>query len=108
MNPLETIIRHIETAGPIAAVRVSSAHARGAARRYSYWGVARYEISLDASGNPCARCKRAAPSARRSIRLAGMDAQETGLPVIRSIGGLCAADIDTVANYLETLTGATA
>jgi len=60
--------------GPIPAVRVSAAQARGAAAKYPYWGAVRYVIRLRADGMPMlVACERAG-SDRRSLRLARADA----------------------------------
>ena len=93
---MKALTEYIKKHGSIQAVRVSSAHARGNARKYSYWGVARYQITLNANGYPSARCLRAAPSTRRVQRLAEQDAKGTGLLVIRSIGRLSESDADNI------------
>jgi len=62
--------------GPVPCARVSSAQASGAAKRYPYWGVVRYEIRLRKDGQLSAvACERAA-SDRRSTRLVEQDRDE--------------------------------
>lgn len=60
---------------PIQCVRVSSAKARGLAKKYRYWGAVRYEIRLTRSGISAVPCGRA-NSDRRSYRLAQQDAED--------------------------------
>lgn len=74
MSAINTLVDLIRTHGPIQTVRVSSAQARGAAKRYSYWGVARYEIRLSRDGQPINVALERASSDRRSLRLAEQDA----------------------------------
>lgn len=63
--------------GPLRAVRVSSAQAKGAAKGYAYWGAVRYQIRLTADGRGycCAAIERAS-SDRRSVKLAVKDAED--------------------------------
>jgi hypothetical protein len=62
-------------AAGIPAVRVSSARARGRARRYAYWGAVRYRLVIGVHDAPCFRPEDHARSDRRSTRLAERDAQ---------------------------------
>lgn len=72
----------------LPCVRVSSAQARGAAKRYPYWGVARYEVRYSArQRGPVVVAVSRARSERRSQRLAEHDAEATGLPVIEQVHG---------------------
>ncbi len=76
----ERLARHIRHNGPIQCVRVSSAQAAGEAKKYAYWGAARYEIeNSSATGLPVMRAREAARSdwvtLRRSFRLAIEDAK---------------------------------
>lgn len=58
----------------IPAIRISSAQASGAAKKYSYWGCAPYTVRVDAAhGTITLRAEGRAPSARRSYRLAAQD-----------------------------------
>src|SRR5581483_9689934 len=50
MLPNRTLAEYIRQHGPVRAVRVSSAQARGHAKQYSYWGPARYELRLSRDG----------------------------------------------------------
>lgn len=72
LQQLSAILSVIPT---IPNVRVSSAQARGAAKKYAYYGAVRYEIRLAKDGHvthvPCER----ASSDRRSPRLAERDAE---------------------------------
>jgi len=76
---LATVIRRRRVAGENdwRVLRVSSAQARGAAKRYSYYGVALYQLGLGkADGLPVLRCESGARSDRRSRSLAEKDADE--------------------------------
>ena len=57
----------------IPAARISSAQAKGSAKKYPYWGVVRYEIRVSKTGLPCLYAKERASSDRRSLRLAEKD-----------------------------------
>jgi hypothetical protein len=72
----DAIVGAIRECGPLRATRVSSAQARGAAKRYAYWGAVRYVIALatDGSGRLVSVPRERASSDRRSIRLAEADA----------------------------------
>lgn len=50
MSAIETLREIVDTHGPIATVRVSSAQAHGRAKQYAYWGAVRYQIRLTAAG----------------------------------------------------------
>lgn len=72
----DPIVRYIRRHGPIPAVRVSSAQAKGRAKQYSYWGAVRYEIRCAKRDDaliamPCER----ASSDRRVRHLAVSDAR---------------------------------
>ena len=71
---VERLTAHIREHGPIGTVRVSSAKARGWAKRYSYWGAVRYEIRLTRDGVPSAYSAGRARSDHRSESLAHEDA----------------------------------
>ena len=66
---------YVRRHGPIAAVRVSSAKARGAAKAYSYWGAARYEIRISTRGVLISVATERATSDRRSFAGAERDAE---------------------------------
>lgn len=64
-------------ANTIPARRLSSAQARGAAKGYAYYGTAEYRIEWsDKRQAVMARAVSAAPSTRRSLRLAERDIDE--------------------------------
>lgn len=65
---------HIRANGPIPTVRVSSAQAHGAAKKYPYWGAVRYEIRLTADGCPANIPLERASSDRRTMAGAQRDA----------------------------------
>lgn len=73
---LRRLTRLLRATGPIPMVRVSSAQARGAAKKYSYWGAVRYELRLGRGGIPTVVATERAFSDRRSRRLAERDADE--------------------------------
>lgn len=73
MGALDQLKRYIEKHGPIKTARVSSAQARGAAKKWSYWGVARYEMYINAKGDVVNRALERAGSDRRSTKLADDD-----------------------------------
>lgn len=93
---VELLLRDGRFGSAIKCVRVSSAQARGRAKQYAYWGVARYEVRLGAGGTLVATCVRRASSDRRSYRLAQNDALKSGLPMITSIGRLRKQDATTI------------
>lgn len=72
------LAHHIRTHGPLPCARVSSAASH---TQYSYWGVAQYSIRLRVARSRAERdhdrltcvCTSAAPSSRRSLRLAHED-----------------------------------
>jgi len=70
----ERLAEYVHAHGPIRAVRVSSAQARGAAKAYAYWGAVRYRIALNQRGQPSLRPEERASSDRRSIAGAERDA----------------------------------
>jgi len=70
----ERLANYIRTVGPIKTVRVSSAQARGLAKRYAYWGAVRYQVQLSRDGTPKHVALGRANSDRRSYRLAEKDA----------------------------------
>lgn len=66
----------IRVNGPLRTIRVSSAKARGAAKKFPYWGAVRYEVRLrKRDGAPVHVAVERASSDRRSQRLAEADAQ---------------------------------
>lgn len=92
MSLTSLLAHHIRTHGPIKTARVSSAQARGRAKRYSYWGAVRYQVRLTADGQPAnIACERAG-SDRRSERLVERDCDELcereGRIRVRHIGRL--------------------
>ena len=73
----EQLTAYIREHGPVPAVRVSTAAARGRARNYRYWGAARYEVRLHSrTRKPTLVPQERATSDRRSPRLAELDAKE--------------------------------
>jgi hypothetical protein len=93
--------------GPCLAIRVSSAQASGAAKKYAYWGAVRYRISLAKDGTPCARPLGRASSDRRSLRLAEQDAdaaaRSLGAVRLQTIGRLSDYDAANVLDQLAEL-----
>jgi len=75
-TPSARLAEHIRAHGPVPAVRVSSAKARGKAKQYAYWGAVRYELRLGSDGAVHACAMERASSDRRSERLAALDAEE--------------------------------
>jgi hypothetical protein len=75
MSSVSILAHHIRTHGPIKTARVSSAQAKGAAKKYCYWGAVRYEIRLTAAGLPSNIALERASSDRRSQRLAAEDCE---------------------------------
>lgn len=73
-SALDTLTAMVRDNGPIKTVRVSSAQARGAAKRYAYWGAVRYELRLTKAGTLSHVALNRAGSDRRSVRLAEEDA----------------------------------
>lgn len=69
---LETLTQML----PIKSCRVSSAKARGEAKKYAYWGAVRYQMRLTHDGLVTNVAMEAASSDRRSLRLAKRDAEE--------------------------------
>lgn len=101
-NDTAALQHYITIHGPIQAVRVSSAQARGAAKQYPYWGAVRYEIRLrQRDGVPVAVAQERASSDRRSRRLAEQDASDIadreGRIEIDTIGEIRATEILTPA-----------
>jgi hypothetical protein len=68
------LANYIRKHGPVKTVRVSSAQAKGSAKKYAYYGAARYLIDLNRQGEPTHICLSRARSDRRSFRLAEQDA----------------------------------
>jgi hypothetical protein len=96
-SSLTVLAEVIQATGPIPAVRVSSAQARGAAKAYQYWGAVRYEIRLrQHDGVPTAVAMGRARSDRRSVRLATADAAQIagreGRVMIDGLGALSTAE----------------
>lgn len=95
-------VRYLQDGGTLDAVRTSSAKARGNAKNYPYWGTAHYEIRWSTRfGRPTAKGVSAAPSARRSRRLAEQDTErlagELDAVEISSIGELSLGDLRDAA-----------
>ena len=61
---------------PLPAARVSSAHARGRARDYAYWGAVRYTVHESVDGRVVVTADECASSDRRSQRLAEADCDD--------------------------------
>lgn len=82
----------IKSSLPIKSARVSSAQARGAAKRYAYWGAVRYMIRLTPDGRVVNTACERASSDRRSERLADRDLEalcdREGRIEIHTIGAL--------------------
>lgn len=97
------IKQYIHKYGPILAYRVSSAQARGRAKKFAYWGAAQYEIRVAKNGNIKAVVVYGASSDRRSFRLAQKDAEELadirGAIVITDIGILRGGDLYEASMY---------
>lgn len=71
---ISLLAHYIRLHGPVGTARVSSAQARGAAKRYAYWGAVRYEIRLTRAGRPANFAIGRASSDRRSVAGAERDA----------------------------------
>jgi hypothetical protein len=88
----------------IPCARLSSAHARGKARNYPYWGAVRYAIAINRQGHVSALPRGRATSDRRSLKLGERDtltlAENIGGIVIRSIGKLSPEDWVKAADWL--------
>jgi hypothetical protein len=107
MNIYTSILkRHIAKYGPIKSIRVSSAQARGAAKKYSYWGAARYEIIITKNGNISNIAIERASSDRRSERLAHEDADKIAIKEGRihcqTIGRLSDKEIKNILSELNS------
>lgn len=100
------VVGVIRSCGPLRAVRVSSAQARGAAKRYAYWGAVRYAIKLSADGQRliCAALERAS-SDRRSLRLAESDAEalaeSEGRVETQHLGGMTPRSVAALLGYKD-------
>lgn len=103
----EQLASYIRAHGPVKTIRVSVAQARGAAKRYSYWGASRYQIELTRDGMPKHVALERARSDRRSHRLAEADAAaiaaREGRILVRWIH--CILDEQQCAEILERLGG---
>lgn len=75
-SALTILTQYLATHGPIGLVRVSSAQAKGAAKRYAYWGAVRYMLHLTADGVPTFAPEERASSDRRTIEGAQKDAEQ--------------------------------
>lgn len=108
-NALLTLSDLIRAQGPVGAVRVSSAQARGAAKRFPYWGAVRYEIRVGRDGTPSCVAIERASSDRRSRRLAEQDAERIAETEDRvecqRIGRLAEADAARVLQWLGAAVG---
>ncbi len=104
-SALDILTAYIHCHGPIRAARVSSAQARGAAKRYSYWGAVRYQIRLTPHG-PSSIATERASSDRRSKRLADRDCDELedreNRIRVYTIGRLCEASANGILTQLDT------
>jgi hypothetical protein len=70
----EAVKGSIRENGPLRTARVSSAQAKGAAKRYAYWGAVRYQVRLARkTGELINMPLERASSDRRSERLAALD-----------------------------------
>lgn len=106
---LSTLSDLLRAQGPIGAVRISSAQARGSAKRFPYWGAVRYEIRLGRDGAPTCVAIERASSDRRSLRLAEQDAEriaETENRVeCQRIGRMTDADAAHVLRWMGAAVG---
>jgi len=100
ISAIAQLYRHIMTHGPIDTVRVSSAHARGRASKYPYWGAALYQIRVLASGWVGNVCVSGASSDRRSVAGAERDADATGRVICGYIGQLSEQQAEWVLAHL--------
>jgi hypothetical protein len=103
----ERLADYVRANGPIPTVRVSSAQAKGRAKRYCYWGAVRYAISLARDGSPKHIPLERASSDRRSRRLAQLDAeriaaQEGRVGVWFGIGKLSETQCEYVLSVLAS------
>lgn len=94
LSDREYLADYIRKHGPIRCSRVSSAKSVRIRSGFSvsYYGVATYDVALNAKGRLILRCVSGAPTSRRSRRLAEEDAQEGRYPVIQDIGTLSDRD----------------
>lgn len=101
------LVEYIQAHGPIKTVRVSSAMAKGYAKRYRYWGATRYVLRLGKAKNagvlvnmPTER----AASDRRVFRLAMEDANALAVAEDRihltRIGTLTAIEVEHIYDVL--------
>lgn len=104
MTPQVILKKIIKRFGPIPTIRVSSAQAKGAAKRFAYWGPARYQIVLTREGKLSNLPLERARSARRAKWLAKDDADKIaeaeGRFHLQTIGQLSDADIETILSAL--------
>jgi len=105
MSPNRMLADYIRQHGPVRAVRVSSAQARGRAKQYSYWGAARYELRLARDGYVIAVALERAPAARRARHLAAADASalaaREGRILCQAIGRLTEGQAEEVLSLLR-------
>jgi hypothetical protein len=102
---VQDLHRYLMDGNVVPAVRVSSAQARGRAKRWLYWGAVRYEVRWSPKrGRPTAQAVERASSDRRSRRLAEQDAEtlaeRTGAIEIYSIGELSYGDLLEAARWV--------
>ena len=87
----------------VPAVRVSSAQARGAAKKYNYWGVSRYTLKLRKNWWHACPCERAS-SDRRSLRLCRKDAERVAAEerrfMLRGLGLLGDQEVSALYRWL--------
>lgn len=103
MNALEFVAAYLAAGGKILTVRVSSAQARGAAKKYAYYGAVRYELRLvNGAVSNCALER--ASSDRRSRALAEADAEQIarreGRFIVQRIGRCTSEDLAEIPDLL--------
>lgn len=101
---LNKLTEVLKVRGMIKTARVSSAQARGAAKRYAYWGAVRYQLRLGKDGMPVNVARERATSDRRSLRLAQEDLERMceaeGRIEVDRIGHLSDRDAERVLKQL--------
>jgi hypothetical protein len=103
---LEEALEILRRVGPLRAVRVSSAQARGYAKQFAYWGAVRYRVQWSAKHNwPVAVPVERASSDRRARHLAEQDAYELADRenrfILRSIGKLTPEEVRELARECQ-------
>lgn len=102
---VERIKGYLKEHGSIGAVRVSSAQARGRAKRYPYWGAVRYQIRLSRDGRVIVVPEERASSDRRSEILAWSDARDIAAAegrvlIVGARGELRDWDVEDVVRHI--------